>query len=168
MVQTAFLQMLRQVKWGELDALIIDLPPGTGDVQLTLAQSVLLSGAIIVSTPQDLALNDARKGLEMFLTVDVPVLGFVENMSYFICPHCEGRSDIFEHGGVHREAQALGVPLLAEIPLHMVIRETSEQGTPLVIAYPHSAEALIYQKLAEKLWEKIEVFLPCEFKNKTF
>jgi ATP-binding protein involved in chromosome partitioning len=168
MVQTAFLQMLRQVKWGELDALIIDLPPGTGDVQLTLAQSVLLSGAIIVSTPQDLALIDARKGLEMFLTVDVPVLGFVENMSYFICPHCEGRSDIFEHGGVHREAQALGVPLLAEIPLHMVIRETSEQGTPLVMAYPQSAEALIYQSLAKKIWEKIEVFSPCEFKNKTF
>jgi ATP-binding protein involved in chromosome partitioning len=155
MVQTAFQQMLRQVKWGELDALIIDLPPGTGDVQLTLVQSVLLSGAIIVSTPQDLALIDARKGLEMFLKMDIPVLGFVENMSYFLCPHCEGRSDIFEHGGVHREAQTLGIPLLAEIPLHMLIRETSERGAPLVLAYPHSAEALIYQQLAEKIWEKV-------------
>jgi len=151
MVQSAFQQMLRQVKWGELDVLVIDLPPGTGDVQLTLAQTVLLSGAIIVSTPQDLALIDARKGLEMFLKVNVPVLGFVENMSYFICPHCEERSDIFEHGGVHEEARTLGIPLLAEIPLHMLIRETSEKGTPIVLAYPKSSEAQAYLSLAEKV-----------------
>lgn len=155
MVQSAFRQMLRQVKWGEIDVLVIDLPPGTGDVQLTLAQTVLLSGAIIVSTPQDLALIDARKGLEMFLKVSVPVLGFVENMSYFICPHCEGRSEIFEHGGVHKEAQALGIPLLAEIPLHMSIRETSERGTPIVFAFPDSPEAHAYQGLAEKVMKLI-------------
>lgn len=154
MVQSAVLQMLFQVKWGELDILIIDLPPGTGDVQLTLGQRVLLTGAIVVSTPQDLALIDARKALEMFLKMDVPVLGLVENMSYFLCPHCSGRSEIFEHGGVHNEALSLDVPLLAEIPLHMSIRETSEKGTPIVWALPVSAEALIYGKLAKKVLEK--------------
>ncbi len=152
MVQSAFQQMLRQTNWGELDVLVIDLPPGTGDVQLSLAQTVLVSGALIVSTPQDLALIDARKGLEMFLKVGVPVLGFVENMSYFLCPHCEGRSEIFEHGGVHKEAQELGVPLLAEIPLHMAIRETSEKGTPLVFENPDSPEAGVYKELAQNLW----------------
>lgn len=156
MVQNAFQQMLRQVKWEELDVLVIDLPPGTGDVQLTLAQTVLLSGAIIVSTPQDLALTDARKGLEMFLKVNVPVLGFVENMSYFLCPHCQGRSEIFEHGGVRQEAEALGVPLLAEIPLHMSIRDASEKGTPLILAHPTSPEALLYQALAQKVWQAVE------------
>jgi ATP-binding protein involved in chromosome partitioning len=153
MIQNAFHQMLRQVNWGELDVLIVDLPPGTGDVQLTLAQSVLLSGAIIISTPQDLALIDARKGLEMFLKVSVPILGWVENMSYYLCPHCDGRSDIFDHGGVRKEAHSLGVPFLAEIPLHMSIRETSEKGTPIVRASPHSKEALAYKGLAKKTWE---------------
>lgn len=155
MIQSAFQQMLRQTNWGELDVLVIDLPPGTGDVHLSLVQTVLISGALIVSTPQDLALIDARKGLEMFLKVEVPVLGFVENMSYFLCPHCEERSEIFEHGGVHKEAQELGVPLLAEIPLHMAIRETSEKGTPIVFANPDSPETRIYQKLAEKLWTSL-------------
>lgn len=148
MIQSAFKQMLHQVNWGELDVLVIDLPPGTGDVQLTLAQSVLVSGALIISTPQDLALINARKGLEMFLKVDVPVLGFVENMSYFLCPHCAGRSEIFDHGGVLKEAEQLGLPLLAEIPLHMAIRETSEKGIPLVVAYPRSPEAETYKTLA--------------------
>lgn len=152
MVQKAFHQMLRQVNWGDLDVLVIDLPPGTGDVHLTLAQTVLLSGAVIVSTPQDLALIDARKGLEMFLKVSVPVLGFVENMSYFLCPHCHERSEIFEHGGVHKEAQALGVLLLAEIPLHMSIREASEKGKPLVLSSSTSPEAMAYQELARKVW----------------
>lgn len=156
MVQSAFRQMLRQVNWSELDVLVIDLPPGTGDVQLTLAQTILLSGAIIVSTPQDLALIDARKGLEMFLKVNIPVLGFVENMSYFTCPHCEGRSDIFEHGGVQNEAHNLNFPLLAEIPLHMSIRETCEKGTPIVLARPLSDEARVYQGLAEKVWERLK------------
>jgi len=155
MVQTAFLQMLNQVNWGPLDVLVIDLPPGTGDVQLTLSQRVLVSGAIIVSTPQDLALTDARKAYEMFLKVNVPVLGFVENMSYFLCPHCEGRSDIFEHGGVGEEARRLDLPLLAEIPLHMAIREASEQGVPLLMTAPDSAEARIYKKFAEKVWESL-------------
>ncbi len=151
MVQSAFRQMLRQVNWGDLDILVIDMPPGTGDVQLTLAQSVLVTGAIIVSTPQDLALRDARKGLEMFLKVDIPVLGLVENMSYFTCPHCKKRSEIFEHGGVYKEAQKLGLPVLAEIPLHMAIREASEKGIPIVIAASRSPEAGVYRELAEKV-----------------
>lgn len=155
MVQSAVQQMLHQVKWGELDVLIIDLPPGTGDVQLTLSQTVLLSGAIIVSTPQDLALIDARKALEMFIKMDVSVLGLVENMSFFLCPHCNGRSEIFEHGGVYKEALSRDFPLLAEIPLHMSIRETSEAGTPIVYALPASSEALIYKKLAQQVSNKI-------------
>jgi len=154
MVQTAFQQILRQVKWGELDILVIDLPPGTGDVQLTLAQTVLLSGVIIVSTPQDLALIDARRGLEMFVKLEIPVLGFVENMSYFLCPHCEGRSEIFEHGGVHKEAEALGIPLLAEIPLHMSIREASEKGVPLT-----NLESF-YEPLTQKVWKKLNNINP--------
>jgi len=151
MIQSAFQQMLRQVNWGELDVLIIDLPPGTGDVQLTLVQTVLLSGAIIVSTPQDLALIDARRGLEMFLKVKVPVLGFVENMSYFMCPHCSERSEIFEHGGVRREAQAMNIPLLAEIPLHISIREASEKGVPLAKVDPSSPLGNVYKTLGEKV-----------------
>ena len=151
MAQKALQQMLHQTKWGELDVLVVDLPPGTGDVHLSLAQMVLLSGAIIVSTPQDLALIDARRGLEMFLKVNVPVLGLVENMSYFLCPHCEGRSNIFETGGVHREAQKLGLPLLAEIPLHMAIREASERGRPIAMADPTSHEAIIYKSLASSI-----------------
>jgi ATP-binding protein involved in chromosome partitioning len=156
MVQKALYQMLRQVKWGDLDVLVIDLPPGTGDVHLTLAQTTLLSGAIIVSTPQDLALIDARKGLEMFLKVNVPILGLVENMSYFLCPHCQTRSEIFEHGGVHKEALALGIPLLAEIPLHIDIREASEKGTPLVLSNPTSPEGSVYQKLGQRVWTNLK------------
>lgn len=154
MVQSALQQMLYQVRWGELDVLIIDLPPGTGDVQLTLAQSVVLTGAIIVSTPQDLALVDARKALEMFVKMNVPILGLVENMSFFACPHCHARSDIFDHGGVQREALSLNLPLLAEIPLHISIRETSEKGTPIVGAFPFSEEAQAYGQLAQKISNK--------------
>lgn len=154
MVQSALQQMLHQVKWGELDVLIIDLPPGTGDVQLTLSQTVLLSGAIIVSTPQDLALLDARKALEMFVKMGVPILGLVENMSFFACPHCNARSEIFDHGGVQKEALSLALPLLAEIPLHMSIRETSESGRPIVGALPSSEEAIIYSKLAQQVLNK--------------
>lgn len=156
MIQNAFHQMLRQVNWGELDVLVIDLPPGTGDVQLTLTQSTFLSGAIIVSTPQDLALIDARKGLEMFLKMNVPILGWVENMSYYLCPHCEGRSEIFEHGGVRKEAQALGIPFLAEIPLHISIQEASEKGMPIVKASPHSKEASVYKEFAKKTWNLLK------------
>ena len=130
MVMSAITQMLRDVAWGTLDVLVVDMPPGTGDAQLTLAQNVPLKGAIIISTPQDLSLIDARRGLAMFKKVNVPVLGIVENMSYFQCPHCGTRSDIFGHGGARHEAEKLGVPFLGEIPLHMSIRATSDAGTP--------------------------------------
>jgi ATP-binding protein involved in chromosome partitioning len=156
MVQSALQQMLRQVRWGELDVLVIDLPPGTGDVQLTLTQTTVLSGAIIVSTPQDLALIDARRALEMFLKMDVPVLGLVENMSFFQCPHCQGRSNIFDHGGVHQEATQLNLPLLAQIPLHMMIRETSEAGVPIVVSSPHSEEAQGYMQLAHEVFVHVK------------
>ncbi len=122
MVMSALQQMLRDVSWGELDIMIVDMPPGTGDAQLTMAQQVALAGAVIVSTPQDIALIDARKGLAMFQKVDVPVLGIIENMSYFLCPHCGERSDIFSHGGARREAERLGTDFLGEVPLDMAIR----------------------------------------------
>ena len=130
MVMSAITQMLRDVAWGTLDVLVVDMPPGTGDAQLTLAQNVPLKGAVIVSTPQDLSLIDARRGLAMFKKVNVPVLGIVENMSYFQCPECGTRSDIFGHGGARHEAERLGVPFLGEIPLHMSIRATSDAGNP--------------------------------------
>ena len=126
MVMSALTQMLREVEWGTLDVMIVDMPPGTGDAQLTMAQQVPLAGAVIVSTPQDLALIDARRGVEMFKRVNVPVLGIIENMSYFVCPKCGERHDIFGHGGAHAEADKLGVPFLGEVPLHMAIRETSD------------------------------------------
>ena len=128
MVMSALQQMLRDVAWGELDIMIVDMPPGTGDAQLTMAQQVALAGAVIVSTPQDIALIDARKGLNMFQKVNVPVLGIIENMSYFLCPHCGERSDIFSHGGARREAERLGTEFLGEVPLDLAIRETSDEG----------------------------------------
>ena len=155
MVVSALTQMLRDVDWGELDVLVIDMPPGTGDVQLTMAQQVPLSGAIIVSTPQDLALIDARKGLNMFRRVDVPVLGIVENMSYFICPKCGERSDIFGHGGAKTEAEKLGVPFLGGVPLHMDIRATSDEGRPIVASSPDSPHAQIYRDIAAKAWAEL-------------
>ena len=155
MVMSAINQMLRDVEWGELDILVVDLPPGTGDAQLTMAQQVPLSGAVIVSTPQDIALIDARKGLNMFRKVDVPVLGIVENMSYFLCPHCGERSDIFSHGGARREAEKLGVDFLGELPLDMAIRETSDGGHPIVIAAPDSGPAATYRAIAEQVWRKV-------------
>jgi ATP-binding protein involved in chromosome partitioning len=155
MVMSAINQMLRDVEWGELDILVVDLPPGTGDAQLTMAQQVPLSGAVIVSTPQDIALLDARKGLNMFRKVDVPVLGIVENMSYFLCPHCGERSDIFSHGGARREAEKLGVDFLGEIPLDMAIRETSDGGHPIVVSAPESAHAKTYRAIAEQVWKKV-------------
>ena len=132
--------MLREVDWGELDVLVVDMPPGTGDAQLTMAQQVPLAGAVIVSTPQDLALIDARKGLNMFRRVDVPVLGIVENMSYFICPHCGGRTDIFGHGGARHEAERLGVPVPRRgAARHATSALTSDAGTPIVVADPDGA-----------------------------
>ena len=155
MVVSALNQMLREVQWGDLDVLVVDMPPGTGDAQLSMAQQVPLAGAVIVSTPQDLALIDARKGLNMFRRVDVPVLGIVENMSYFLCPHCGGRTDIFAHGGARHEAERLGVPFLGEVPLELRIRLTSDAGTPIVAAEPESPDAAIYRDIAAKVWDGI-------------
>ena len=155
MVQSALLQMLREVAWGELDVLVVDMPPGTGDVQLTMAQQVPLAGAVIVSTPQDLALIDARKGLNMFRKVDVPVLGIVENMSYFTCPHCGGRTDIFSHGGARAEAEKMQTPFLGEIPLDIKIRETSDAGTPIVASQPDSPHSAAYRAVAEQVWRQL-------------
>jgi ATP-binding protein involved in chromosome partitioning len=155
MVMSALQQMLRDVDWGNLDIMVVDMPPGTGDAQLTMAQQVPLAGAVIVSTPQDIALLDARKGLNMFRKVDVPVLGIVENMSYFLCPHCGERSDIFSHGGARREAEALGVPFLGELPLDIEIRETSDSGRPIVVSNPGSAHAKVYRDIAERVWAAI-------------
>ena len=151
MVVSALTQMLREVDWGALDVIVIDMPPGTGDAQLTLAQKVPLAGAVIVSTPQDLALIDARKGLNMFKKVDVPLLGVIENMSYFLCPSCGERSDIFGHGGAQQEAERLDVPFLGEVPLHMDIREHSDAGTPIVVSQPDGPHAQIFKDMAVKV-----------------
>jgi ATP-binding protein involved in chromosome partitioning len=155
MVMSALQQMLREVEWGELDIMIADMPPGTGDAQLTMAQQVPLAGAVIVSTPQDIALLDARKGLNMFKQVDVPVLGIVENMSYFLCPHCGGRSEIFSHGGARQEAERLGTEFLGEVPLDLKIRETSDGGTPITVAEPDNPYALVFRQMAARIWEKV-------------
>ncbi|SOC04303.1 Mrp/NBP35 family ATP-binding protein [Stappia indica] len=156
MVISAITQMLREVAWGELDVLVVDMPPGTGDAQLTMAQNVPLAGAVIVSTPQDLALIDARKGLNMFRRVDVPLLGIVENMSYFLCPDCGGRHDIFGHGGARAEAEKLGVPFLGEVPLDMAIRVNSDAGTPVTVTDPDGAHAAIYRDIATKVWAEVQ------------
>ena len=151
MVMSAITQMLREVEWGKLDVMVVDMPPGTGDAQLTMAQQVPLKGAVIVSTPQDLALIDARRGVAMFKRVNVPVLGVVENMSYFLCPSCGTRSDIFSHGGAMHEAERLGVPFLGEVPLHMTIREKSDAGLPVVATAPDGEHARIYRDIATKV-----------------
>ena len=156
MVQSALEQMMRDVSWGELDIMVVDMPPGTGDIQLTLAQKVPLTGAVIISTPQDIALMDARKGLNMFRKVGVPVFGLIENMSYFTCPKCGERSEIFSHGGAKIEADRLGIDFLGEIPLDIIIRETSDGGRPIVVSEPESEHALTYRAIADKVWEKIE------------
>ncbi len=156
MVMSAITQMLRDVAWGTLDILVVDMPPGTGDAQLTLAQNVPLKGAVIISTPQDLSLIDARRGLAMFRKVNVPVLGIVENMSYFQCPHCGTRSDIFGHGGARHEAERLGVPFLGEIPLHMSIRTTSDAGNPVVASEPEGPHAAIYRAIGIKVREQLK------------
>jgi ATP-binding protein involved in chromosome partitioning len=160
MVTSALSQMLRETDWaggsGDLDVLLIDMPPGTGDVQLTISQSVPLSGAVIVSTPQDLALIDARKGIAMFKRVEVPILGIIENMSYFLCPKCGERSDIFGHGGAREEAAKLAVPFLGEVPLHMEIREASDGGKPVAAAAPDGPHAAIFRELAARTWQEVE------------
>jgi ATP-binding protein involved in chromosome partitioning len=151
MVMSALTQMLREVEWGTLDVMVVDMPPGTGDAQLTMAQQVPLKGAVIVSTPQDLALIDARRGIAMFRRVNVPVLGVVENMSMFICPHCGARSDIFGHGGARHEAERLGVPFLGEVPLAMDIREKSDAGAPVVATEPDGPHAKIFREIAARV-----------------
>lgn len=155
MVMGAIQQLLRDVLWGELDVLVVDMPPGTGDAQLTLAQQVPLAGAVIVSTPQDLALIDARKGIAMFRKVNVPILGVVENMSYFLCPHCGERSEIFHHGGAAAEAASDNVPFLGAVPLEMRLRESSDAGTPLMATEPDSPLGKIYQAMAAQVLQNI-------------
>ena len=135
MVISALNQLLREVAWGDLDVLVVDMPPGTGDTQLTMAQNVPLAGAVIVSTPQDLALIDARRGIAMFNQVKVPLIGVIENMSYFVCPHCGERTDVFSHGGARKEAEKLGVPFLGEVPLDIAIRVNSDDGRPVVASH---------------------------------
>jgi ATP-binding protein involved in chromosome partitioning len=156
MVMSAITQMLREVEWGKLDVMVVDMPPGTGDAQLTMAQQVPLKGAVIVSTPQDLALIDARRGVAMFKRVNVPVLGVVENMSYFLCPSCGTRSDIFGHGGARQEAGRLGVPFLGEVPLHITIREKSDSGLPVVATEPDGPHAKIYREIAAKVRDQLK------------
>ncbi len=156
MVMSAINQLLREVDWGELDCLVVDMPPGTGDAQLTLAQAVPLAGAVIVSTPQDLALIDARRGISMFGKTNVPILGIVENMSTFICPHCGGQSDIFSHGGARREADAMGVPFLGEVPLALSIREGADSGRPTVAVAPNSPQGVVYRAIAGRVKTGLE------------
>ena len=156
MVMGAITQMLRDVAWGPLDVLVVDMPPGTGDAQLTMAQSVQLAGAVIVSTPQDLALIDARKGVAMFGQVGVPILGLIENMSYFVCDSCGKHHEIFAHGGARKEAAKLGVPLLGEIALDPLIRERSDAGMPIVVTEPDSAPARAYLAIARQVWQRLE------------
>jgi ATP-binding protein involved in chromosome partitioning len=153
MVMSAITQMLREVAWGELDVLVVDMPPGTGDAQLTMAQATPLAGAVIVSTPQDLALIDARRGVAMFRRVEVPILGIVENMATFVCPRCGETSHIFGHGGARREAERLNVPFLGEVPLNMTIRETSDAGRPVVAVDPDGPQARVYKEIARGVWE---------------
>ncbi len=155
MISTAITQLLRDVEWGRLDVLVIDMPPGTGDIQLTLSQQAPLKGAVIVSTPQDLALIDARRGVAMFNRINVPVLGVIENMSYFRCPACGTRADIFGHGGARREAERLAVPFLGEVPLHASIRELSDAGTPIVEAEPAGEHAAIYRAIATEVRDQL-------------
>ena len=159
MVMGALEQMMGQVLWGPLDIMVVDMPPGTGDAQLTMAQRVPLTGAVIVSTPQDVALIDARRGMAMFARTNVPVLGLIENMSYFCCPKCGHRSEIFGHGGARREAERLGAEFLGEIPLRLDIRTTSDEGAPITATMPDGEEALLYRAIAARVWAKCEAVL---------
>jgi len=156
MVMGALEQMMGQVEWGELDIMVVDMPPGTGDAQLTMSQRVPLAGAVIVSTPQDVALLDARRGIKMFEKVNVPVLGLIENMSYFCCPECGHRTEIFGHGGARIEAERVGAEFLGELPLKLAIRQMADAGTPIVLAAPDSDEAATYRRIAARIWEKVE------------
>jgi ATP-binding protein involved in chromosome partitioning len=156
MVHTAIQQLFRDVLWGELDYLLIDLPPGTGDAQLTLSQLVPLAGAITVTTPQEVALHDVRKGMMMFQKVNVPLLGIVENMSYFVCGHCGERTEIFSHGGGERAAEKLGVPFLGRIPIDPAIRDGGDTGNPIVVAYPESPQSKAFRDIADKIATRLQ------------
>jgi ATP-binding protein involved in chromosome partitioning len=156
LVMRALQQLMRDVFWGELDIMLFDMPPGTGDAQLTLSQSVALDGAVIVTTPQDVALLDAAKGVQMFRKVSVPILGIVENMSYFLCPHCHNRSDIFSAGGARRESERLQVDLLGEIPLEIQIRIGGDEGSPLVQKNPENEQAGIFMDIARKIIDRLD------------
>lgn len=151
----AIQQLLTEVNWGEIDVMVIDMPPGTGDIQISLSQMLKLDGAVIVSTPQDIALIDAVKGVNMFKKVNVEILGIVENMSYYICEHCGARADIFGHEGAQKTAAQLGVPFLGEIPLHMAIRSNSDAGTPVVVSMPGSPYARAYEAIARQVKDKL-------------
>ncbi|MBC6405480.1 MAG: Mrp/NBP35 family ATP-binding protein [Rhodospirillales bacterium] len=156
MVQSALMQMMRDVAWGPLDVLVVDMPPGTGDAQLTMAQQVALTGAVIVSTPQSVALADVKKAVNMFRKVDVPILGVVENMSLYICPRCGHEDHIFAHGGARKEAEARGLPFLGEIPCDPAIREASDEGQPIVVSAPEGRHAETYRAIAEAVWNEVE------------
>lgn len=157
MLHSAIRQFLSDVEWGDLDYLVIDLPPGTGDAQLTLAQSVPLTGGLVVATPQDVALADVVKGITMFNKLEVPVIGVVENMSYFLCPHCGERTEIFAHGGAHQMAERLGVPFLGEIPLDVAIRIGGDTGKPVTVTHPDSAYAQPFRRLAQAVAASVSV-----------
>ena len=155
MIHSAIQQFLRDVIWGELDHLLVDLPPGTGDAQLTLAQLVPLCGAVTVTTPQEVALHDVRKGMMMFQKVNVPLLGLIENMSYFVCGHCGERTEIFSHGGGERAAEKLGIPFLGHIPIDPAIRAGGDTGMPIVVADPASPQAKAFREIADAVIERI-------------
>ncbi|XP_039898531.1 iron-sulfur protein NUBPL isoform X2 [Simochromis diagramma] len=156
MVMSGIEKLLRQVDWGSLDYLVVDMPPGTGDVQLSITQNIPIAGAVIVSTPQDIALLDARRGAEMFKKVNVPVLGLVQNMSVFQCPRCNHETHIFGSDGARQLADTLGVTFLGDIPLHITIRETSDRGQPVVISSPNSPEAAAYRKVASAVVQRLQ------------
>ncbi len=158
MIHGAIQQFLRDVEWGALDYLIVDLPPGTGDAQLSIVQTVPLTGAVIVTTPQAVALLDSKRGLMMFQKVRVPLMGIIENMSYFHCPHCKERTEIFNYGGGRRAAESLGIPFLGEVPIDVAIRVGGDEGKPLLIADPTSPQAEAFRKIAAALAMQISVF----------
>lgn len=165
MIHTAIQQFFRDVLWGELDFLLVDLPPGTGDAQLTLSQLIPLCGAITVTTPQEVALYDVRKGMMMFQKVNVPLLGIIENMSYFVCGHCSERTEIFSHGGGERAAQKLGVPFLGNIPIDPAIRAGGDTGMPIVVAAPDSPQSAAFRQIAKKIVEGLSAQAPGEPKT---
>ncbi|XP_021365789.1 iron-sulfur protein NUBPL-like isoform X2 [Mizuhopecten yessoensis] len=162
MVMSAVQKLLRQVTWGPLDYLVVDMPPGTGDTQLSLSQNIPISGAVIVSTPQDIALLDARRGAEMFRKVEVPVLGLVQNMSVYVCPKCGHAEHIFGQDGAATIASDMGLSVLGDVPLHICIREGSDNGQPVVVSKPQSPQALAYRQIAEQVTEKLSSTPPID------